>query len=353
MTTASKQGWAMAVALSAILSLPNAYAESPFSFAGVAGNGNETEQVALADADIAPSGNASDEYCLSRWTFSADMLMLQRSARGGPTLLALTDVGSGHSLFNAGELGYHVGTGPRFSAIRRGHAGWGMELNYFQLDNYRARAHFENLPVGTVLHIDANGGPDVDSAHFVAGSQLQSGEVNLRRDVSDWLTPLVGFRWTELSESYSARGNIAGFLTPYEHDINAMNRLYGMQIGAQGVLWRRDNWRLETVLKAGLFANGADQTSLFDNASPFARVATATKRSHPAFLGELGFTLAYQLTERLSLRGGYQFLWIEGVALPTQQIDHTDLVAVPTTAALNCSNGLYYQGGSLGLELTW
>ncbi len=353
MTMATKQGWMLAIALCAIVGLRNAHADTPFSLAGVAANGNEPEQAKLSEGSAAPQSDALDEFHPSGWAFSVDLLMMQRSPRGGPTLLSISDAQGLRSLFGAGELGYHVGTGPRLSAIRRGRDGWGLEFNYFQLDNYRARAHFSNLLEGTDLHIDVNGGPAVDSAQFSAASQLQSGELNLRRDVCDWLTPLAGLRWAELSDSYSVTGNIADFLTPYEHDIATKNRLYGMQIGAQAVLWRRDNWRVETVMKAGLFANGADQRSQFYNPAPFGTFASATKRSHPAFLGELGFTLAYQFTERFSLRGGYQFMWIEGVALPTQQIDYTDLLATPTTAALNASNGLYYQGGSLGLEFIW
>ena len=69
-----------------------------------------------------------------------------------------------------------------------------------------------------------------------------------------------------------------------------------------------------------------------------------------AFCGEIGITLTYDLTERLSIRGGYQLLWLDGVALASQQplFSLTGPLDDHITTATN--GDLFYNGAFAGLE---
>ncbi len=56
----------------------------------------------------------------------------------------------------------------------------------------------------------------------------------------------------------------------------------------------------------------------------------------------------YRLDDVWTLRGGYNLLWIEGVALAPDQLDFTD---TPTSGtSLDIDSGVFAHGFSAGLE---
>jgi hypothetical protein len=77
-------------------------------------------------------------------------------------------------------------------------------------------------------------------------------------------------------------------------------------------------------------------------------------------VGEIGVQCKYQVAERLSLRAGYQAMWLEGVALAPGQIQetycHYDIVpqnAYVQSMGVNCSSGVFYHGATAGLEYSF
>ena len=67
-----------------------------------------------------------------------------------------------------------------------------------------------------------------------------------------------------------------------------------------------------------------------------------------AFLGEAGVVLTYAITERLAFRASYEAIWLEGVALAPEQIGASNFLT--STAMVDTSGGVLYQGCGLGLE---
>ena len=59
----------------------------------------------------------------------------------------------------------------------------------------------------------------------------------------------------------------------------------------------------------------------------------------------------HNLTDRLSARVGYQLLWLEGVALATDQLDNSN-PSIPI-ATLDNGGGVFYHGGFAGTEFLW
>ena len=112
---------------------------------------------------------------------------------------------------------------------------------------------------------------------------------------------------------------------------------------------------MDTLLRGGLYYNRAEQRTLAPALTPviplFVDRITAAD-SQTSFLGEIGLVGVMEINDTLSVRAGYQVMWLEGIALAPDQITGTDLSA-PGSATVRAENGLFYHGGSVGLALKW
>ena len=110
-------------------------------------------------------------------------------------------------------------------------------------------------------------------------------------------------------------------------------------------------FRLEGLFKVGLFGNAARQNSFLKSSfesAPVFFASAAGQSGQVAFVGEIGLTGDYRLSDRLLLRGGYQLLWIDGVALaPSQmpELNFTTQTGPPTTG------NVFYHGALSGQEI--
>jgi hypothetical protein len=290
------------------------------------------------------------ELCSDRsacWTFVAEAIALQRtSARNQP--LVLSRLGT-IDLLNANTMNFPVETGLQLGAIRHGPNGWDLEAAYFQIDGW---AVDRNVIGVSQLVTDVTGGNFfVNNAAARCTSQLHLGEFNLRHEWFDGLTLLVGFRFGELDELYSAGG--AGVVpgTTVNMRANTFNHLYGFQVGAD---WQFYNMggplTINALCKAGIYGNSANQRiHQADSSDPASNMTLEAHRSQAAFLGETGLVATYQITRHLSFRASAEAVWLEGVALAPEQIGASDFMTV--TATIDTHGSIFYYGGGMGLEL--
>ena len=147
-------------------------------------------------------------------------------------------------------------------------------------------------------------------------SQLYNAEVNVRWQPWARVTMLAGFRFVDLGEDL--QGTLPPQRTVPFWDTHTRNYLYGFQIGADGKLCEYRRFSLDIVAKAGLFDNVADETAgVSIYRTVYGESATTT---HAAFVGEIDLACRYQIAPTLSLKLGYEVLWLEGVALAPGQI---------------------------------
>ena len=66
-----------------------------------------------------------------------------------------------------------------------------------------------------------------------------------------------------------------------------------------------------------------------------------------AFVGEVGLTANYCFTDRLSRRGGYRLLWVDSVALATDQVAVSDFIF---GHGIRASGDAFYHGALVGLQ---
>ena len=130
------------------------------------------------------------------------------------------------------------------------------------------------------------------------------------------------------------------------------NHLYGFQIGADGTLAQEaDRWRISGFVKGGIFLNNADQATSLSDPGGLGSLAVNNNNVGAAFFGETGIVGYFQITKHLSASGGYQVMFVNGVAQPVNQLAGTNLAN--STATVDASSGLFYHGASAGLEVTW
>lgn len=300
------------------------------------------------DASCSDPCLISDRCCGPLWSVTADVLFLQRRDPARAVLMENT-MDPAQSL-NAGQFNFDFETGCDMSIVRRRGCNNALEIRYFGVDQWDALATSATTPgsllrVNTALPVFTLAGTAMTGRY---DSQLHNAEFNAHHYIGDRLSVLAGFRYAELDDSLSL--SLVNSAIPFTYNTVTQNRLYGMQLGGRGVLWNCGALTIDAVGKAGLYVNEASQDSLFSTG-----VVTLTSRGQRdpfAFIGEIGLTGTYCLTNRLSLRGGYRLLWIDRVALATDQVAATAFVppAFAPGRGIDDTGDVFYHGAFVGLQ---
>jgi len=272
--------------------------------------------VAQAEPDVFQ--NMSLGFDESVWDIRAGAVILNRS---GPVLSAPPTT----SVSNVSDFDW-IG-GPDIQIARRFNDTDSIEVRYFSAIGWSAEFDYAD-PV-----LSFNGTYD---------ASLFSTEVNVRRQHSDRIAFLAGFRTLELHELM----NNADRFSSFAFATRTANYLYGAQAGVDAVLRDRGGpFRIEGNAKAGIYGTVAQ--AHYTNTAGFNQAANDSLVS---FVGDMAFTAVYQFTDRLAFRAGYQLLWIEGLALAGDQLQFSqDVPPLP----LDTLGGMFAHGALVGFELTW
>jgi hypothetical protein len=339
------------------------------------GNGEDSPPSSSATmTDPSPCAGCCDgDWCRSccgpRWTASADFIILDRVSGGNQMLVARVPAGedplhtAGTEALNSKDFQQGFSAGPKLDLIGHGDSDCDLELSYFQIDGWSSDRSVEpDNPVDWLVmrspgFIQTNQPPfDKESMDWSYATKLYNAELNVRWNPSDRITVLAGFRWVNLGEYLM--GELEPPTISWEQPFWrtwTTNNLYGLQIGADGKLFERGRFSIDGLAKAGLFDNNAQQTTAISVIFKQVRTVSASA-NHGAFVGETGLRCKYQLTEGLSLRAGYEVIWLEGVALAPGQIQETstDMTAITAQAlGVNCGSGVLFHGATAGLEYSF
>jgi hypothetical protein len=286
------------------------------------------------------------------WTVTADALFLHRSEAAASVLMVNTADPTQN--LNAASLRPGTQTGFDLSAIRQFGQAWALEGRYFGFDQWNGAAATATTP-GSLLQINTAIPIFSIAGTAIRGdlaSKLHNAELNGRWQASDLVTLLAGFRYLELDDHL--RMNVANGAIPLQYDTQTRNRLYGMQAGGQAFLW--DNGgplSVDLIGKAGVFGNAAAQNSFLSTG--VVTLASGRTTSMTSFIGELALTGRYRWTDAIALRGGYRLLWVDQLALGTDQVAVTAFVP-PNLApgrGIDRSGDLFFHGAFAGLECYW
>ena len=244
---------------------------------------------------------------------------------------------------------------------------WGVDARFFRVDGYNTSGSvtdsgagappglgvsFSNSPLGNFLVSPV-------TALLSYRSALTSAELNARfYPLGENWCFLAGFRYI----NYQDRVNVATVSAgPFFNviDTETDNNLFGLQSGVEGRLLRWDWFTLDASGKAGVYGN--QSRAAFNNLSNFfiGNGYTSQVEGQTSFLGETALTAGVDLTDNITLRLGYQCLWLGGIAVGTDQPSVNSALfpggfGAPGGAAatdVQTTGAAFYHGALVSLEV--
>lgn len=181
-------------------------------------------------------------------------------------------------------------------------------------------------------------------------TQLYSSEINWKHSMNDRLAFLAGFRWIEVADEMAYKLNS----TVAEGDYQYNNHLYGLQLGTDLSLTDRFNpLQLKATGKAGVYGNSTDGGIYeFQGANHTAIGHFTGSDDTTAFVGEVNLTASLRLTNHVAVRGGYQLLWLDDLALASDAAARS-LLNPSLLGTVDNDQKLFYQGALVGVDFLW
>lgn len=281
-------------------------------------------------------------YCCPKWYATIGAVILERETPSAGTIIAANPALTPFS--SAQDYNFDWEGGPEVALARRFENGYIVEGRYFGVD------HSANVAIVTPGSFIGAGftGPGGTSIAGRYLTTLDNAEINVRKQVGDRLTLLTGFRWLELQDEVDYTINAGVARGNYNYD----NRLYGGQVGANFAViepGRRLMANIES--KAGIFGNEVDGgIREFSGVNPIGSFLGSDTTT--SFVGEINLTTGYRLSNHIAVRGGYQLLWIENVALASDAASRS-LTNPSLLTTVSDDAGLFYHGATCGIDFVW
>ena len=205
------------------------------------------------------------------------------------------------------------------------------------------------LPAGSTLAITP---PFVQTADALAfrdrASSLNSFEFNARLPGLDWFTGIAGLRYINLDEQFS-QASFSNTQMVYL-DSRVSNNLFGMQLGGDAKFLNTGIFYLNTVGKAGVYANHALHDFSLAANSPLGITSFRDQHTHVAMQAEFELAGVLQVTKLVALRFGYQVIWIDRVGLAGNQLDQVNLVS---RSGLDTHSAPLWHGAIVQGQMGW
>jgi hypothetical protein len=298
-----------------------------------------------------------------RFTAQVDALMLWQSNIPSQPLLLVGPAANAPTFLNANQLLTDMAVGPRAALMLHLDQESAIEANYFYVGSISSTRDFaapgtgptEKLAWATLAGLPFG---DIDDGVITSNGEIQSFELNWRqRHCGSPISWLVGFRWVEWNQSLTINDNYSSLQASGSDVLSSQtgNDLYGAQIGLDAILltlW--DAVRFNGVAKAGVYGNQATANTTVATDRPFVIAPSfADSTTQTGFFGEVGINGSVQLTRHFFWRAGYNFFWLSGVAIPTEQLPLVNLAAVPAEGTMSAGSSVFLHGINTGIEFIW
>jgi hypothetical protein len=132
---------------------------------------------------------------------------------------------------------------------------------------------------------------------------------------------IVGLRFIDLRESFKAAFTRDGQTSDY--NIGTKNHLYGAQIGGNLQINPTRLWSWDMTVKGGGLINRAEQKTLLRDEGNTVTLRDFDHRQYRwTYFGAAQIALACQFWRYANAHGGYEMLYLSGVALAPEQISN-------------------------------
>lgn len=314
--------------------------------------------------------------CQPRWfDFSAEWLFWEREFSDS---LALSSEGIlGPTVLDMNQLEIEEVSGFRVSGAYLVAPATALEASYFGGFSWSSSAAVASG--GNLFSVFSefgfsplNGFPETDSAHrhrINYSSELDSGELNVRHR---WVSAncvvhsslLVGARYLRLADDFLYNTQV-DTANPFPNQLNYLlqtdNDLVGAQVGGDSMICFTPRFKVGGEAKAGLYGTRSKQVTtanFIGNTGNGGVFQELERDTDVAFVGEAGINGIFKVTPRLSLKLGYQVLYVAGVAVAVDNFNTASPLpsgGQPSsrTAFLDNDGDVFYHGANLGFEWTW
>jgi len=308
-----------------------------------------------------------------RWyDLSIDYMLLRRDGSGRPVPYTSQGI-AGPIVLSNQSFNFNDASSFRFSGLFQVGPGSSLEFVYYGLfffdstatvtdptgNLFSAFSNFGTLPFNGFVETDQS---DVQSARYT--SKFDNFEVNYRQR---WVAPsaryqgswLVGARYFKLDEQLTLFTHSASGAGEAFYKSNVFNSLVGMQVGGDIWFCVVPGVRIGGEAKAGVYGNNAGQNTSIGATSLGTPFLENGHTSDVAFVGDVTLMMTYRINYQWTAKIGYQFLYVDGVALASENFNPTPpLVFFPPpgvnrTVNMNDNGNVFYHGLQAGLEFMW
>ncbi len=161
---------------------------------------------------------------------------------------------------------------------------------------------------------------------------------------------LVGFRYFDLVDTLDWNAtNISTFANEDgNYHVEADNDMFGLQIGGS-MLFEHDRWNIEIMGKGGPYITDVKSESRLTITNDADSSFTVNNRDTTlSYIGELQIIGRYHLRPNISLKAGWQMMYVSAVALAPDQLNFS-----PDDGRFPYTGDPFYNGGIFGMECYW
>jgi hypothetical protein len=309
--------------------------------------------------------------CAPRWLdVSVEALWLQRDDAGRNIDLSSQGI-NGPIVLSTGQLAFEDRPSFRLTAWLQFTSGGNLEFNYYGLHNLSATSQVTD-PTDGLYSVLSNFGTSPPGGFLEEGaaryqraeysSVFNNFEINYRRH---WQGPgcrysgswLYGVRHFMLNEDFNFISGSNVNNASMNYAVNVNNAVTGAQIGSDLWLTLIPGLRLGMEGKVGVYGNHGQQDTTIVGTTLAVPYTEGLVSNDVAFLGDAAFMATYRLNQQFNLKFGYNFLYVDGLVLATENFNTTaPAVFVGGTnrpTRLNDNGDVFYHGASVGMEYNW
>jgi hypothetical protein len=362
---------------------------------GIAGAAQSNMSDSKESLVLSPSSQQLSQP--QRLTFSVEAIVFDRVGTANQTLVervpglvsfANVQTTDGIKSLNSTDLDQGFTPGFRLGAAYHIDSNYDLSLSFFRISDWDSTGSIGPDDPLNWLVMDAPGDFfqtqdfSYQSMKWDYSTELYNAEFSVQKKFSSRINMFAGFRWIQLNE------DLQGTIPPPDHilplwkidpnnnlfdvarienqpgipaspfppfwDGSTKNNLYGLQIGADGKLFEHGRFSIDGLIKVGGYLNHAEESTGVSIQKIVYPSGDSTDTA--SFVGEAGLECKYKVTSAITLKLGYEVLWLAGVALAPGQIQETYSAVAPvsvTALGVNSDSSVLFHGATAGLEFSF
>jgi hypothetical protein len=284
---------------------------------------------------------------------SAEVFYARRTNQPNPQPIVETTASPGSVITSTRDFDFGYQPGIKATAGYYFSNGWGVEGTYF--GDFDLRSGIIVTDPAATLTLPGSFGTNgvnfgsVDRFDLSYTSRVHNAELNFILPYGS-IQYLAGFRYFEMDENLSIVGTDSALGTSSSYTVQTGNHLFGGQLGAR-TQWEVGRFVFDAECKGGVFSNAAEQ---FQSANDPGLANVRSNGAHEkqtAFIGEVAAYLFYPMGSHFTARLGYTAVWIDDLALATDQLNFNDTAT--GGSGIDTRGSTIIHGFNAGVEARW